>query len=174
MRSRSNARPRGSLLIETVVLISLVTLLLGLAAGMIHLLLKLDRGVRSSAETAADMARLAADFRRDAHAASTTEADPKSLEALTLQLDGGRTVEYLVRTNDIVRTLRQGEKVRHYDQYRRPSKATVRLEVAKEGPIRLARLVINQPVNGKDNSLYRDYRIDAVLGKDARRIGGPR
>jgi hypothetical protein len=163
MRTHSTQR-RGYALIEALVLITVLGVMMGLAAGMIHLLLKLDRGGRNSSDLAADMARLADDFRLDAHASS-------AIDKMTLTMDGGKTVEYLVRPADIVRTLREGDKVRHYDLYRRPLNASFRLEVTRDGAIPFAALVIDRPIDGKENSLYRDFRIEAELGKDQRRNG---
>ncbi len=162
--SRPKPRRSGYALIEVLVLISLVTVMLGLCAGIIHLLLKLDRGGRASSELAADLSRLATDFRVDAHAAV-------SIEKMTLKLPDGRTVEYLVRPGDIVRTLRQGDKVKHYDLYRRPTNADVRIESSRDGATTFASLVIDRPLDGKEDSLYRDFRIEAELGQDQRRIG---
>jgi hypothetical protein len=150
-----------------MVVVTIVGVLLGVCAGLIHLLLKLDRGGRSSHELASDMARLATDFRVDAHAAT-------AVDRMTLKLDAGQTVEYLVRPDDIVRTLRERDKVRHHDLYRRPSGASVRIEVGREGPASIATLIIDRPLDGREDSLYRDYRIDAELGKWQRLDGRPR
>ena len=128
----STRSKRGMVLIEMLIVITLMGVMLGLSAGLIHLLLKLDRGNRNSAVLAADMTRLAADFRQDIHEASATDADVQALEKLKLKLGGDRTIEYLVRPIDIVRTLREGGKVKRHDIYRRPVNATVRLEVSRE------------------------------------------
>jgi hypothetical protein len=77
-------------------------------------------------------------------------------------------VEYQVRPDDILRTLRDGEKVRHYDRYRRPPKSTVAIETSREGLQPFACLVIDRPPNGVDDSLYSKLRIEAELGKDQR------
>ena len=66
-------RRRGYALIEVMVVITITAVMLGLCAGMIHLLMRLDRSGRSTAEEAADLARLARDFRADAHASSPVD-----------------------------------------------------------------------------------------------------
>jgi hypothetical protein len=151
-----------------IVVITIVTVMLGLCAGMIHLLLKLDRAGRTSSDLAADLARLARDFRADAHAASTVEPAGQPLSSIKLTLEAGKTVEYLVRPSDLLRTLREGDKVRHYDVYRRPPKSAVSIELTREGSTTFAGLVIDRPPNGVDDSLYSNLRIEAEIDKDRR------
>ncbi len=165
------SRHRGFSLIELMVVVTVVTVLLGLCAGMIHLLLKLDHAGRYSSELAADLTRLAHDFRLDAHEATPLDPTSSPLDSLKLPLGGGRTVEYQVRPGDIVRTLREGGKVRHHDLYRRPARSTVHFEVAREGSRPFATLRIDRPPNGIDDSVYDDFRIVGELGKDQRRNG---
>lgn len=163
---------RGYALIELLVVLTVASVMLTLCAGMVHLLLKLDRSGRSASETATDLARLARDFRADAHAAGPIAppvAPPVgSADRLALTLDSGKTVEYQVRPLDVLRTLREGDKVRRYETYRRPSRSSVAIEVRAEGTKPFASLVVDRPADGRDNSLYRDYRIEAELGKDRR------
>ncbi len=162
------SRRRGYALIEVVLVVTITTVMLGLCAGMIHLLMKLDRSGRSTANEAADLARLARDFRADAHASAPVDPSSRSDEKLTLTLDQGRSVEYLVRPADMLRTLREGTKVRRYETYRTPARSRVRMEISGDGPGSFATLVIDRPADGQDDSLYRDYRIEAELGKDRR------
>jgi hypothetical protein len=142
--------------------------MLGLCAGMIHLLLKLDQAGRASSDLAADLARLARDFRADAHAALPVDPTDQPHQQIKFSIAGGKTVEYLVRPGDILRTLREGEKVRHFDLYRRPPKAAVSIEVTREGSLPFASLVVDRPPNGVDDSLYHELRIEAELGKNQR------
>ena len=161
-------RRRGYALIEVILVVTITAVMLTLCAGMIHLLLRLDRSGRSTAEESADLARLARDFRADAHAATPVAPADRSAEKLTLAVAGGKSVEYLVRPRDVLRTLREGEKVRRFETYRRPPRASVRIFVTGEGPRPFATLVFDRPADGRDDSLYRDYRIEAELGKDSR------
>ncbi len=166
-----NRRKPGMALVEMLVVITLMGVMLGLSAGLIHLLLKLDRGGRTSSELAADMTRLAADFRQDVHEASSTENDLKSLEKMSMKLSGDRTVDYLVKPIEIVRTVRHGGKVKHHDLYRRPVNASVRIEVRREASVPFATLVIDRPLDGVENSQYVDLRIEAEIGRDRRVYG---
>ncbi len=168
-------RRPGYALIELLVVMTVIAVMMILCGGMLHLLMKLDRsGPDGDLIQWADLARLARDFRADAHASATTEPRRVSPECLTLAIDD-RTVEYLVRPRDLLRTVREGEKVRHYETYRRPACGPpVRLEVEKNGAQPFATLIVDRSPDGRDNSFYRDYRIEAELGKDRRlSIRGP-
>jgi prepilin-type N-terminal cleavage/methylation domain-containing protein len=162
------SRRRGYALIEVLVVITIVAVMLALCAGMIRLLLKLDHAGRSASDVAADLARLARDFRQDAHASAPLDPAAKVADRLTLTIAEKKTVEYQVRRSDILRTVREGEKVRHYEIYRKPARSTVRFDRINDGPRSFAVLVVDRPADGQDDSLYRDYRIEAELGKDRR------
>jgi type II secretory pathway pseudopilin PulG len=161
-------RRGGYALIELLVVITVVAAMLTLCAGMIHLLLKLDHAGRSASEVANDLGRLARDFRDDAHAASPDSPAARADGRLTLALPGGRAVEYQVRPSDVLRTVREGDKVRRHETYRRPARASVRFDLTNDGPRPFAALVVDRPPDGRDDSLYRDFRIEAELGKDRR------
>jgi prepilin-type N-terminal cleavage/methylation domain-containing protein len=165
-------RKRGYALVEVLVVMTIVATMLALCAGMIHLLLKLDRANRSASEVAADLSRLAVDFREDAHASTSLDPTVQPADRLTLPIADKKTVEYQVRPNDVLRTVRQGEKVRRYEVYRTPSRAVVRFERTSIGPRPFLSLVIDRPLDGREDSLYRNYRIEAELGKVRRMTSG--
>jgi prepilin-type N-terminal cleavage/methylation domain-containing protein len=166
MKTRRRA---GYALIELLVVLTVTAIILTLSAGMIHLLLKLERSSRTASERANDLARLGRDFRADAHASAPVESIRFADHGVTLTLDGGRTVEYQVREGDILRTVREGDKVRRFETYRRPARASVRFStIDKDIPRPFLALIIDRPTDARDDSSYRDYRIEAELGKDHR------
>jgi type II secretory pathway component PulJ len=159
-------RRPGYALIELLVVMTVTAVMLGLCAGMIHLLMRLDRSGRTASDESADLARLARDFRADVHASSK---DPgRSNDRMTLTIDGGPTVEYQARPHDILRTVRDGEKVRRFETYRRPARTSITYQLDSAGPRPIAILTIDRPSDARDDSSYRDYRIEAELGKDRR------
>ncbi len=168
MTLRHRRPPSGYALIECLVLISVMTVLLGLCAGTIRLLMKLDRAGRSARDQAADIRRLSEDFRADAHAALADPPRPEAGDRLSLALPGGRAAEYQGRPASIVRTVREGDRVRRTETYRRPPKTTLRFEVAAEGSKPMAALIIDPAPGSGDESPDRDWRIEAELGKDRR------
>ena len=163
-----NRRRPGYTLVELLVVITVTAVMLTLCAGMIHMLLKLDRSGRAASEQAADLARLARDFRSDAHATLKVVSNETVSDRMTVLLDGVKTVEYQTRPNDIVRTVREGEKVRRFETYRRPARTSVRFAADSAGPRPFIILMIDRPSDGRDDSFYRNYWIEAEIGKDHR------
>lgn len=165
---RRSDRRRGYSLIECIVLISVLSALIGLSAGTIQLLLKLDRAGRAASEEAVALARLARDFRDDAHEAPPVDPPGRSTDRVVLTLSESKTVEYTIRPGDVLRTVRQGEKVLRHETYRRPARASARIDVAIDGPRPIASMVFDRPSSDRDISAYHDYRIEAELGKHGR------
>jgi type II secretory pathway pseudopilin PulG len=87
-----SSRRRGYSLIECLVLITVMSLLIGLSAGTIQLLLKLDRAGRTASEEAVALARLARDFRDDAHEAAPVDPPGRSPDRIVLPLGESKTV----------------------------------------------------------------------------------
>ncbi len=174
MIARHRRHRRGWALIECLVLISVMTVLLGLCAGTIRLLMQLDRAGRAARDQAADVRRLSADFRADVHASTSTTPPPEGGDRLVLPLPAGRTAEYLGRATTIVRTIREGERVRRVESYRRPPRSTLRFEVAKGNPRPLATLILGPEPGGDSEPLRRGCRVEAELGKDHRFSARPK
>lgn len=158
-------RGRGYALIECLVLITVMGVILTLCAGTIHLLLKLDRAGRDASEEAVDLARLARDFRDDAHAAPRADPPGRSADRIVLSMEGPRAVEYAIRAGDVLRTVRDGEKVRKFETYRRPARASARIDLVRDGPRPIAALIFDRPPGDRESWPFRDYRIEAELGK---------
>ena len=170
-------RSRGGWsLIEMVVAISALAVLLMAAGGLVFQMLKVDKAERSRAASGLALDRLARDLRADARAS----AGPVEVAGarLVLPLDGGRSVEYAVRggrDRDVVRTVRLGDKAEHHEVYRRPPGTVARFESGRDGPRAVVALVVTtdpaaDPGKPAD-AAYRDFRIEAVPGRDARLVG---
>jgi len=170
---KNRQRP-GYALIELLVVLTVTAIMLTLSAGLIHLLLKLDRSSRSAREQAADLSRLAHDFRLDLHASVDDRVlmvplpDEAGSDRIKVKSREDTTIEYEVRPSDYLRTVRVGDKVRHYEVYRRPPRSSARFQSEGDGPGSFVVLRIDQPTDGRDDSLYRDYRIEAEIGRDHR------
>jgi hypothetical protein len=165
--SHSNRR-RGYSLIECLVLITVMSLLIGLSAGTIQLLLRLDRAGRTASEEAVALGRLARDFRDDAHQAAPVDPPGRSPDRIVLSLGDSKSVEYAIRPVDVLRTVRSGEKVLRRETYLRPARASARIDVAIDGSGPIASMVFDRPSSDRDISSYHDYRIEAELGKHGR------
>ncbi len=156
------ARRRGSMLIEMIVFISALTIMLALVSTLMHQMMGLDRGERARLVSASTIERLGRDLRADARSANgpADRADAR----LVLRSGGGRSVEYLVREKDVLRTVRTGEKVEGFEAYRRPAGTVARFESSTTNAIAL-RFDLDLKTPG--DPTYRGYRIEAATGRDA-------
>ncbi len=137
-----NRRRRGFSILEVLMLITVITVLLSLCAGLIHLLVRLDRTGQNSAELSADLARLSRDFRNDGHQAS---------EAVELG---------------------DPSKVRWVRTYRLPTAGKVRFDrFDVEGRPFLA-FVISGAIDRLEPTVLREDRVETELGRDKRILGG--
>lgn len=159
---------RGTTLIEVLTTVTVLTILLALAAGLIRLLIRLDLSGRDATEAAVSGARLARGFRDDAH--RSAELAPRAAEAghLALSLPDGLVVDYRARDHDLVRELRDGDRVRHREVYRLPVRSTVTFEATTEsGKPAVALIVRRDPKTPEPAG-----RTVAELGRWVRLSGG--
>lgn len=151
-------RRRGASLIELMVIMSSLSVVLGLCAVLLHGLLKLDRSGRAAVDDTTTLARLARRFRQDVRAAE--KARPETPTKLVLTGDDGGSVTYHLVGARLLREDRRGETLRAREGYNLgrlgplsfdAADGLVRLRLARSGGTGLAR----PPVG-----------VDAVLGKD--------
>jgi len=157
---------RGYSLIEMLTVMSCMAVALTLTAGLLHQLLRVDRSERARVVAASSLERLAHDLRRDAHA--TTKPVERLDSRLVLHLDEDRSVEYLVRETDILRTVRQGEKTKGFEIYPRPTGTSARFELTQVDAVALIGLKVEVIAGKPADPVYRDYRIEAEPGRHAR------
>jgi type II secretory pathway pseudopilin PulG len=173
--SRTRGRRGGWALLELLVVIACATAALALAVGLIFQMLKVGGAERSRMVAASNLERLARDLRADAHASSrVAEVAPGRL---VLAQSDDLSVEYAARSRDVVRTVRRGEKADHFEQYRLPEATAARFEsIGGAGrPMVAIVLSIDGARAGKADPGYRDYRVEAVLGRGPRpAVGGAR
>ncbi len=163
---RSYRRRAGFSLVEMLTTIAVLTILLGMCAGLIRVLLKLDQAGRVAMDTANDQVRLARTLRDEAHRSTSATARTLQADHLALTLPEGETVDYTIRPRDVLRELRQGGKVRRREVYRMPPRSSARFEAATESSRSVISLIIPQ----SPGSLEPATRIDAEVGRFARLI----
>lgn len=161
----------GYSLIEMVLVIGAITVLLGLCAGMIHRLLKLDRVARAHLTETATVARLARQFRQDVRASMRAEpggdADhPGSV--LELSRSDNEWVSYRPEGRSLIRTHRRTGQVDRRESYALPRRGTPRFEVLDEGQAILVSLQLRPPVAEPRGFGPTELRIEALLNRDAR------
>ena len=171
-QTRSRAR-RGITIIEVMIVVTGVTLLLGLCAVSIQLLMKLNADVQGRFGEAVALDRLGRQLRDDAHASQTAEilvADQvKKAEqpaGLRLVLQPNHLVAYEFGDGGVVRNeSRAGKRVRH-ERFTLARGLGTRFELRDEGPRRLVVLVVTRPSGKSQTEPPRPLELVALLGKD--------
>ena len=149
---------RGSSLLEVLALIATTALMLGLSAGLIQVLLRVEKAGRADLVETSEISRLALTFRADVR--SATAAHPADG---TLELDGpaGPIARYQFEAGQVVRLRLEGDEVRARDDYRLPRHGLARLEsVDRDGRTWVALIFASSPGH--------DDRLEAVLAADHR------
>jgi len=153
---------RGYSLIELVVVMTIATVIVGLAAAMLHLLLRTERNGRQQMNRSTALSRLADQFRSDAHAAARQPVpDDANPSCWTFELEAGRNVQYRAQAGRIERVETLGEKIERRESYALPPDAAVSIATPADSQPAVATLIVREPPN-------REIRIAAVLGKDHR------
>jgi prepilin-type N-terminal cleavage/methylation domain-containing protein len=171
--SRTPSSRRGFTIVELMLVVSAVSLVLGLCAGLLHVLLRLDRIGRSHLAETATVGRLARQFRNDVHAATGAkrlDVGDGPASKLELNLPGGRIILYEGREHALIRTQHQRDENDRRETYALPScqgpwffvqdadqKAWVSLRLPRgAGP------------DSDPKRLRHDLQIDALAGRDHR------
>lgn len=170
------AKRSGYTLIEMVAAIGMSGVVMATAVGLLLSLFKLDQSSRDHAVGHQSLARLEADFRADAHAATSlapVEGQAKGQEIVGEGKKGpgwefrfpqpDRSVRYAWQAGGLVREEHAGKATRR-DGYRLPPGSTAAFE--RSPPMVSLRVVCGTPSG--DRAAGRTIRIDAVLGSDHR------
>ena len=171
---RRRARPRrGFSLIEVLVVITVSSALVAAAVGLIHTMLRLQRGDQEQVRAEWALAGLAERFRDDVHAATAlrpiaTPPGQPSRPAWLLPLTSRREVEYRAEEGHLLRLEREGTKLVHREAFWLPRPAVVSIEAAAAGTAKLVRLQIAVPPAVAPDSPWRPVQIDAALALDHR------
>jgi prepilin-type N-terminal cleavage/methylation domain-containing protein len=170
----ASRRLPGFSLIEMIAVISVLATLFGITGAILFQMFRVDQSERARVVAASNLERLARAFRADAHAA-TGPAD-RTDARLVLPMAEGRSVEYLVRELDILRTVHRSGKTEGFEFYRRPNATRTRFESTGDGPRPIVAIVFTLDPAAKPkrpgDPAYRDYRIEAAPGRDARLARG--
>ena len=153
---------RGYSLIEMIVVMTIATVIVGLSAAILHLLLRTERNGRQQMHRSAALARLADQFRSDVHAAAHQPVpDDANPSCWTFELKAGRNVQYRAQAGQIERVETLGGKIERRESYALPPDAAVAIATPDDTKPPVATLMVREPPN-------REIRIAAVLGKDHR------
>jgi hypothetical protein len=157
---RLYSRRTGKSLIEALVIISMMSVIIGLAATSLGSLFKLRYVMVRDAEQAASLDRLAMRLRLDAHEANSASAENGYLLSFT----DGRSIQYSFATPRIVREVRRDEKVVHRDTFSLPrhALATFDDETISRGLLRV--MIKPEQTKLPPRELPRTAVIEAAFG----------
>src|SRR5262245_518829 len=172
MRCGACSRPfrrSGKTLLEAVVIISLLTIVVGLSTTTLAMLFRVRRQTQIDSEQAAALHRLTIRFRADARNAEDVAllVDPAAQPRLEFKHPGGRTIQYSFTSPTITRLVPQDAKSFHVDSFRLSRNAAVAFEQV-ENETRLIRLSI-RPTDSHlpPRDIPRTATIEAVVGGSA-------
>ena len=157
----SRSRKSGKTLLEAVIIISMMGLVVGLAATSLATLFRLRQQMSRDSEQAAALARLSTRLRLDAHEAVAVAINDGCL----LTLSDGRMVQYAFAAPRITREVKRDTTVVHRDRFLLPKSAAAEFSGDGNLPTAIVRLSI-RPVEVKTRrtEMPRTKTIEAVVG----------
>jgi prepilin-type N-terminal cleavage/methylation domain-containing protein len=190
---------RGFTLIETLTVVTVTSVLLATAAGLLHTVFQWQQRGREGLHQRLAMDRLAQQFREDAHAATgltatevLTGEGQKKLPGWRLELwddfqsrptkdgyqsrptqsAGRRTVQYWVAGDTLARSERAGDKLVAWEGFALPPGAKVEMALQGDGKPAMARLRIAAATEPSAGALPPLLLVEGAMGLD-RRFAGP-
>lgn len=156
---------RGYSLIETVAVLTVGSVIVGIGVGMLHLLLRTERTGRDRVPQSRMVARLAQQFRSDVNAAVRQVPATKQGPWQFVMADR-RLVTYRILAGEVRWDERQGDKVVRQESYVLPSGRSA--TIVPQAPATPAVLSLVLTDNGPPGTAGREMLVTAVLGKDQR------
>jgi prepilin-type N-terminal cleavage/methylation domain-containing protein len=156
---------RGYSLIETLAVLTIGAVVVGISVGVLHMLMRTEQTGRDRVPQARVLARLAEQFRSDVAAAVRKTPGTRQGE-WQFALTGDRVVTYRALPGEVRWDERTVGKLVRQESYVLPSGFSAAITVRSETTPAVASLVIAE--NGPPSAADREMRITAVLGKDHR------
>jgi Tfp pilus assembly protein FimT len=155
------SRRAGKSLVEALVIISLMSVIMGLAATSLASLFRLRYVITRDAEQAASLDRLSMRLRLDAHEANSVAVD----NGCILNFADGRSIQYFIAAPRIVREVRRVDQVAHRDTFSLPRHTVVTFEEEAVATGQLVRILV-KPEETKlpPRELPRAAVIEAAVG----------
>jgi hypothetical protein len=151
-----------------------VAAMLGLSVLMLQLLMRLEGDSRSRLDGAASLARLARQFRRDVHGASTARILQQAAAkpaGLRIELGPKGVVEYQVKGDgQVVRLETEEKNIVGREAYAVPRSGAVQIELNEQDGRRFVVLAIDRLVSKSRTDPARRFEVLALLGKNEDRV----
>jgi prepilin-type N-terminal cleavage/methylation domain-containing protein len=171
-------RRSGFTLIEVLVVVSLMAVILPMAAGTIFFLLRAQSQSADGLRDAMGLTQFSHTFRTDVHASRSVHAGGSQTapDGLVLELGDSRTIEYRAEPSGLVRrTERHGEVVERREQFH-VGAAPARFQVVDNGREAAVTIVprLSRAVAVPGHSSQpAGIRIAATVGRDRSRVASP-
>ncbi len=165
---------RGISLIEMMSVITVATVMMAVATGLLATLFRVDGLARDGLHRQESVGRLAEQFRRDVHrAARCDNATDDANQICDFRPADDATddavVSYRRDGNQVVRTERTGGSVRRTEAFSLSAETAVAVLIDRTSNPPMVSLTLTRAPGGpKKEPLAPSPRIDAVLGKDIR------
>jgi len=166
-------RRRAYSLVEMLVVIATGTAMMGVALGLLHMLMRMEQDSLNEVSQQGELDRLADQFRRDVHAADrfavpSAPGKEDSPPAWQLALEADHVVEYRAEQEELIRLERKGDQVLRGDSFLPPAGTTVSIDLVGEAAPGIVSLRIARDASQPPSSIGPGLRVDAELGKDRR------
>ncbi|GEM_PF-6752926 len=128
-------RRAGASLIELMAVIAATSVLIGLSAGLLRLLMDVERSGDEHLARGLALVRLGRQFRDDVRAATgigQREGDEPLENGITLNLKDGQSVEYQVGEQSVVRFHRSSPRDTQREVFQLPTGVRARLEISTQ------------------------------------------
>ncbi len=159
---------RGYALVEMLVVIAVGSVLLGIASGLLVLLMGVEQASRELLRQEVALASLADQFRRDVWGSTRLlPADGKTNSpGWRFEAAEGTVVQYRVQGTSLIRAVLDGGVAREQEAYQLPGDAQVAIEPpAVRGPA-IVSLLITTPQGKPGRGSPCAVEVDAALGAD--------
>ncbi len=164
MIAPSHAARRGFTLIEMLVVITGVSVLLGVCAVTIQLLMRVSSDAQARRSASVALGRLAEQFREDVHGSDDAQIPPSG--GLRLSRRPGVTITYTAREGRVERVEAAGSQASRYETYALGKGGSAAFRRRDDGPRRFLSLVVSRNVGTGRPDPPRPIEILALLGKD--------
>jgi hypothetical protein len=162
-------RRAGASLIELMAVIAATSVLIGLSAGLLRLLMDVERSGDEHLARGMSLGQLGRQFRDDVRAATGVvqrEGDEPLKNGITLSLKDGQSVEYQVGEQSVVRFHRSSPRDTQREVFQLPTGVRARLETRPrdDDGREWATLIVSR----QSSRTGGEYRVEAVVGGDHR------
>lgn len=168
MRPRGSRR-RGVTLVELLAAMTTLTIILGLGAALLTMLLKLTDSGHEHAEAEAAVARVARLFREDVrNAEEVSGCEPGKASGRIRLTSGDWGVEYSASKTALLRVEWIADVLLEQERVTLPVSEPPRFERPGEGPPAMVALVLERSKRKEASPAAKPLRIEAALGASRR------